>query len=104
MRHWGEQKTVLLGDSIVREQKVEFVQRCASKRRVHGLSDQEFTDQEVRELSLGSHDDVVFTHVGTNDVRQMRQNELIQCDELIQGWCGWSRVGLHHQSVTPNDV
>ena len=30
----GEQKTVLLGDSIVREQEVEFAQRCASKRRV----------------------------------------------------------------------
>ena len=30
----GEQKTVLLGDSIVREQKVEFAQRCAFKRMV----------------------------------------------------------------------
>ena len=34
VRHWGWTKTVLLGDSIVRDRKVEFVQRCASKRRV----------------------------------------------------------------------
>ena len=66
----GEQKTVLLGDSIVREQKVEFVQCCASKRSVRGLS-------------LGSNDDVAVTHVGTNDVRQMRQDELIQCYETV---------------------
>ena len=30
----GEQKNVLLGDSTMREQKVEFVQHCTSKCRV----------------------------------------------------------------------
>ena len=82
----GEQKTVLLGDSIVREQKVEFVQRWASKRRVvcgFGKGVDRLA-QEVRELSLGSCDDVVVTHVGTNDLsRQMREDELIQHYESV---------------------
>ena len=52
VRLGGEQKTVLLGDSIVREQKVEFAQRCASKRRVvcgpgKGV---DWLAQEVRDL------------------------------------------------------
>ena len=38
--------------------------------------------QEVHELSLGSRDDVV-THVGTNDHRRMRQDELIQRYESV---------------------
>ena len=81
----GELKTVLLGDSIVREQKVEFAQRCASKRRVvcgpgKGV---DWLAQEVSELSLGSRDDVVVTHVGTNDLRRMRQDELIQRYESV---------------------
>ena len=77
----GEQKTVLLGDLIVREQKVEFAQCCASKRRVvcgpgKGV---DWLAQEVRELSLGSHDDVV----GTNNFRRMRQDELTQHYESV---------------------
>ena len=36
-----------------------------------------------RELSLGSRDDVVVKHVGTNDLRRMRQNELIQRYESV---------------------
>ena len=81
----GEQKTVLLGDSIIREQKVEFAQRCASKRRVvcgpgKGV---DWLAQEVRELSLGSRDDLVVTHVGTNDLRRMRQDELTERYESV---------------------
>ena len=80
-----EQKTVLLGDSIVREQKVEFAQRCAFKRWVvcgpgKGV---DWLAQDVRELSLGSRDDVVVTHVGTNDLRRMRQDELTQRYESV---------------------
>ena len=81
----GEQKTVLLGDSIVREQEVEFAQRCASKRRVvcgpgKGV---DWLAQEVHNLSLGSREDVVVTHVGTNDLRRMRQDELTQRYESV---------------------
>ena len=81
----GEQKTVLLGDSIVREQKVEFVQQCASKRRVvcgpgKGV---DWLVQEVHELSLGSRDDVLVTHVGTIDLRRLRQDELTQRYESV---------------------
>ena len=81
----GEQKTVLLGDSIVKEQKVEFVQRCAFKRRVvcgpgKGV---DWLAQEVCDLSLGSRDDVVVMHVGPNDLRLMRQDELIQRYESV---------------------
>ena len=39
--------------------------------------------QEVRDRSLGSRDDVVVTHVGTNDLRRMRQDELTQRYELV---------------------
>ena len=85
VRHWGKQKTVLLGDSIVREQKLEFVQRCASKRRVVCGSGKgvDWLAQEVRELLLGSREDVVVIHVGTDDLRRMRQDELIQRYESV---------------------
>ena len=81
----GEQKTVQLGDSVVREQKVEFMQCCASKRSVvcsPGMG-VDWLAQEVRDRSLGSRDDVVVTHVGTNDLRRMRQDELTQRYESV---------------------
>ena len=61
------------------------MQHCASKRRVvcgpgKGV---DWLAQEVRGLSLGSRDDVVVMHVGTNDLRQMRQDELIQHYESV---------------------
>ena len=61
------------------------MQRCASKRRVVcGASKEvDWLAQEVRELSLGSRDDVVVTHVGTNDLRRMRQYELVQRYESV---------------------
>ena len=53
------------------------MQHCASKRRVvcgpgKGV---DWLAQEVRDLSLGSRDNAAVTHVGANDLRQMRQDE-----------------------------
>ena len=104
----GEKKTVLIGDSIVREQKVEFAQRCASKRRVvcgpgRGV---DWLAQEVRNLSLGSRDDEAgrtdsaLRVSGEIPARENGQGPGHVSATPTQGWCGWSRVGPHHQSVT----
>ena len=56
------------------------MQCCASKHRVvcgpgKGV---DWLAQEVHKLSLGSRDCVVVAHIGTNDLRRMRQDGLIQ--------------------------
>ena len=81
----SKQKTVLLGYSIVREQKVEFAKSCASKRRVvcGPCKGVDWLAREVHELSLGSRDVVVVTHVDTNGLRWIRQYELTQRYESV---------------------
>ena len=76
----GESESVLIGDSIVREQKSEFARRAPQIRRVicgpgKGV---EWLNQQVEAFTPKDRDSAIITAVGTNDLTQKRPLELVQ--------------------------
>ena len=75
----SESETILIGDSIVREQRLEFTQRAPDVRRVicgpgKGV---EWLGEQVSRLQLRGRDSCVVTHIGTNDLKRTRPEELV---------------------------
>lgn len=75
----GEIETLVLGDSIVRHQAVEFVHRCKAKRRV--ICKPGATIEKIRgalaEVDVSSRETLIICHVGTNDLRRTRSEDLL---------------------------
>ena len=75
----GETETLVVGDSIVRHQGVEFVHRCKAKRRV--FCKPGATVDKIRvalaEIEVSSPETLIICHVGTNDLKRTRSEDLL---------------------------
>lgn len=69
---YGEVETILLGDSIVREQELEFAGRCNGRRVAcapgKGVV---WLKGAIADLELSDRNSIVGIHIGTNDLNNM---------------------------------
>ena len=81
----SQEETLLIGDSIVREQKDSFANMNKQKRTVKsfpGCKTKKVVE-EVRKLKLQSKKSTVITHVGSNDLF-LRGNKTGNSEEIVK--------------------
>ena len=81
----SQEETLLIGDSIVREQKDSFANMNRQKRKVKsfpGCKTKKVVE-EVRKLELKSKNSTVITHVGSNDLF-LRGNKTGNSEQIVE--------------------
>ena len=81
----SQEETLLIGDSIVREQKDSFANMNRQKRKVKsfpGCKTKKVVE-EVRKLELQSKNSTVITHVGSNDLF-LRGNKTGNSEQIVE--------------------